>query len=270
METKYLDTIDFLKCRKELNVLGITDKEINKAFKELNINKNDLCEEYPIKINSNNTVLYSTHEFLRTGTGYFTDTRSDGFEKRYTANANIYLIPAQYQGLKHGKIIFQILSNRYPWMKTFTKNKNYEESLVDKYIDTIGRLSIKDLPEELKKLTINEILEIKKEKKVLLESSWSLYEMYSVDYEMYLTTEFGSLYVPIKALINKDFSIIDKRMKSYSLSYNDPKYLSGYALNHRGRTKEEYQKDKIKDHENMIKPLYSQEAKLLKKFFKQN
>ena len=46
------------------------------------------------------------------------------------------------------------------------------------------------------------------------------------------------------------------------------KDLSGYALNHRNRTMEQYKIDTEKDYENMIKPLKSKEAKELEKLLK--
>ena len=46
-------------------------------------------------------------------------------------------------------------------------------------------------------------------------------------------------------------------MKKYNLDYHDPIRLSGFALNHRGRTKEKYKIDKENDYANAIKPLES-------------
>lgn len=265
-KTETFNRIDFLKCRIYLNELGITDNEINKALDELNISKKDLCDEKAFERPACNIDYIKIKEFLRIGTGHFKKYQGE-YVKEYTANADIYLIPSQYQGLKHGKIIFQILTNRYPFMTQFLIDKNYKEAEIE--VDTIGRLDLKNLDEKYNNLTIKEVRKLVAKKDVIKKkSAWDLYEMRSIDYELYLITEFGSLYVPIKSLINKDFNLIKNRMIKYSLSYHDPKNLSGFALNHRGRTKEQYAIDKQIDYDNMIKPLKSKEAKIIQEFFK--
>lgn len=261
-EVKAFERIDYLKCRKELNNLGIEDREINNALNSLNIEKRQLCDE--IAVRDGQRCFYNPCEFTKRSVGHF-KTYMGEYVKEFTENADHYLIPAQYQGLKHGEIIFKILCNKFNWFDSFIKDKSYKESVID--LDFLSRLDISKLTEDQKNLTVNELIELtKKEKIIKKESAWGLYEMYSENYEMYLTTEFGSLYVPIKALLNKDFSLIKSRMTKYAASYHDPINLSGYALNHRGRSKEEYKKDKEQDYNNMIKPLKSKEAKLLKKY----
>jgi len=258
--------IDYLKCKKYLNNLGISDDKINKALDDLGMEKKDLCDEIAIR-DSQGKPYQTPHEFTQRTTGYFEDYKGE-YIKRFTENANHFFVPATYQGLKHGEIIFQILSNRYKWFDSFKTLKSYKESEVEKYFDSLNRIDTESLPDKLKHKTIFELEEMRKEKKKYFEkSAWDLYEMKSENYEIYLNTEHGTLYVPLKAIINKDFLLIVERMISYSLSYNDPENLSGFALNHRGRTKEEYKRDKQKDHENMIKPLVSKEAEKLKKIF---
>lgn len=255
--------IDYLKCRKPLNNLGISDQEIITALNQLNITKKDLCDELHVKIHGNEPKHYQAYEFLKTGIGHFKEYNGE-YVKEYMAKADIYLVPARYQGLKHDKIIHRILSNRFGWFNTFLKDKNYQESETGKYFDILGRLDVNKLPEEYLNLSVAELIAMKKGPLVTKkESAWSLYEMYDENYEVYLTTEYGSLYVPIKALLDGDSSIIKRRMKSYADSYHDPKKLSGYALNHRGRSKQEYAKDKLDDYNKMIAPLKSKEAKLL-------
>jgi hypothetical protein len=263
METKKttIPTIEFLKCKKPLNLLGITDEEINKALNDLNITKKDLVEEYNVPIGSK--FHCSSNEFVKTGPCSVKKYYQE-YEKTVTERRDIYIAPATYQGLKHGEIIYKILSNRYPWMDNFQKDKSYKEAEIE--VDSIGRLDLENLPSKYDHLTIKEVKDLVKKKDVVKkESSWSLYEMYnSIEYEIYLTTEFGSLYVPIKALIEKNFKLINDRMVSYANSYHDPKGLSRYALNNRGRTLEEYAKDKQADYINMIRPLESKEALILK------
>ena len=260
-ENNIPERIDYLKCRKELNELGITDKEINTALDQLGHTKQSLTDSQAFE---NGTPYGNVYEFEKRSVGRFKTYKGE-YVKEYTANADFYLIPAQYQGLRHGDIIFKILCNRFNWFNNFMKDKSYKESIID--LDFLNRLDISKLTDDQKKLSVNEIIKLtKKEKVTKKESAWSLYEMHGKDYEMYLTTEFGSLYVPIQALLTNNFKLIEDRMMKYSSSYHDPIKLSGYALNHRGRTKEEYKKDKEADCEKMIKPLISKEAKALKKY----
>lgn len=262
IEVTNYERIDYLKCRKYLNNLGISDKEINKALDQLDYTKESLTDTEGYSNESHKP--HGVHEFYKTGTIHYKEYLH-GYEKSCTRTGSIYRIPAQYQGLKHGEIIFQILKNRFDWFDTFLKDKKYKESAIE--LDYLGRIDLSKLTEEQKELLVNEIIELSKKKDLVKkETAWSLYEMHSEKYEMYLTTEFGSLYVPVGALLNKNFSLIEQRMKSYGLSYHDPINLSGYALNHRGRTEEQYKKDKQQDFLKMIKPLESKEAQLLKSY----
>lgn len=265
-EKKIPEIIDYLTCRNALNEIGFSDDEIRKALQDLEMSKKDLCDE---KAFEHGKPYHRVYEYIRRGIGHFKKYQSE-YIKEYTANADIYLVPAQYQGLRHGKIIRQLLNNRYDWFDTFLKDKSYKESETGEYFNSIGWLDVNSLPDKYKEMTVNQIIELSKEKNLVKkESAWSLYEMYgSKDYEIYLTTSKGSLYVPIKALIDKDWFLIEQRMKSYAISYHDPINLSGFALNHRGRTKEEYKKDKEADYNNTIAPLESPEALKLKEHLK--
>ena len=84
---------------------------------------------------------------------------------------------AQYQSLKHGKLMYSLLSNRFSWFKDF---------------------------------------------------KWTLYQLDRVDDDIYMTVTpkkdnnhqtGSSLYVPIMALINSDWSLIDERVTKYFKSY---------------------------------------------------
>ena len=77
----------------------------------------------------------------------------------------IFFVPATYQGLKHGEIIFQILSNRYKWFDSFKTLKSYKKSEVEKYFDSLNRIDTESLPDKLKHKTIFELEEMRKEKK---------------------------------------------------------------------------------------------------------
>lgn len=267
METNTQTTyqrIDYLTCRKYLNNLGITDGEINTALDQLGITKRDLVDEIGFP-KEHTTPYQKPHEFSKYDIIYYKLYNGE-YEKSCTRKGSLYFVPAQYQGLMHGKIIYQILVNRYSWMDDFKVKKSYKESEFDEYFDVLGKLNVKKLPEEYHELTIKEILERNKFVEIIKDkSAWDLYEMSNENYEIYLQTENGSLYVSIKALLDKDFSIIEKRMLDYGNSYYDYKNLSDYALNHGGRTKEEYAKDKLNEYNKFIGALKSKEALKLKK-----
>ena len=216
MKTNF-ETIDFLTCRKYLNDLGFSDAEITVTLNQLSINKRDLCDENGYK---SEPIWPKIKEFSRKGVIHYKEYKGE-YVKECTANGEYWFVPSQYQGLKHGKIIFTILSNRYNWFDMTKDDK--------------------------KKVT-----------------EWQLYEMSSINYEMYLNTEFGSLYVPIKAIVEKDFSIIEKRMNDYFKFYYDYKTLKDYGLNHNGRTKEQYKADMLESFNKAIAPLQSKEAEIIK------
>lgn len=96
------------------------------------------------------------------------------------------------------------------------------------------------------------------------------WDIYSLDYqepehyEIYLKTSMGSLYVPLIALLKKDFTMILLRMNSY---YKEYRTSSSYDLNKKDKESlEEFKERKLKEYENDIKPLKSFQAKRLKKY----
>lgn len=247
METEAIkyQRIDYLTCRTQLNELGISDAEINKALDDLGMAKEDLCDTHAVK--SCRECYHKIKEFVNSGVGTFTAYK-DGYEKKYNANADFYLVPARYQGLRHGKIIHKILSNRYEWFELFTVDKNYKESETGEWFDSIGRLSTKDLPEKYLNMTVKQVIALSEKKNIVRKkSAWNLYEMYEAKrYEIYLTTELGSLYVPLKALLDGDVDAIKNRQVNYAKTYTDSK-------------------EKIS---KMIAPLDSKEAAILFNFMK--
>lgn len=260
---KTFEAIDFLSCRKELNNLSFSDNEINNALKICGFNKDSLTDKKGYRIEP---MYLSIYEVTKQNHQFKMKEYNGQWEKEvYVSGIEVRVI-AQYQGLKHGDIIKTLLMNRFEWFDSFQVDKNYKEKVLE--LDYLGRLDINKLTEEQKKLTIDELIKLTTIEVVNKKSAWSLHEMTREDYEIYLTTEFGTLYVPIKAILNNDFSLIKNRLESYALDYCDPINLSGFALNNKGRTKEEYKKDKEKDYANMIKPLESKEAKLLQKYLK--
>ena len=70
---------------------------------------------------------------------------------------------------------------------------------------------------------------------------WKVYKLSYND--IYLETEFGSLYVPIKAIFNNDYTLIEQRMNEYFNFYH------------------KHNKEKL---EESLKPLQSKEYQELK------
>lgn len=261
METlvQTFEAIDFLTCKDDLLNIGFTIDEIKKAIEDSGNTKESLTDK---KGFLNEPKYMKVYEVTKERHQFKVDEYRGEYKKEVLKTGIECRISAQYQGLRHGGIIFHLLKNRFNWFDKF--NKKIKELV--KPLE--GYVRIKDVPNDFDNLTLKEIKELTEGKEVTkTKSLWSLHQMYTgSNYEMYLDTEFGTLYVPIQSLINKDFSLIENRMTTYALSYHDPINLSGYALNHRGRTKEEYKRDKEQDYNNMVKPLESKEALKLKKF----
>lgn len=239
------ERIDFLKCREALNKLGFTDQDINTALDQLNITKHDLCDSQGFR---NGVWDYITvKEFDRRGTVFYKEYKGAYYRDK-TEQGEYWLVPSRFQGLKHGKIIFQLLKNRFEWFDTF--NKTTIKKIKPKFNENT---KIKDLPSDLYNLTLSEIISMSQKEQEIEEinSLWSLYEMSDgEDYEIYLSTEYGCLYVPIVAILDKDFSLIEKRMKDYFGWYCN---LS--------------RKDCREKLSNVLKPLESNEAEKLKEYF---
>lgn len=128
--------------------------------------------------------------------------------------------------IKDGDIIHFCLLNNFPILKKF-------KTKISKKIELLpiqnNFVILKNIPEELKKLTINEILETKQSiifKK--LKSDVICYKCYEKDfnkYEFYIEINNLTLYVPYLAFKNKDFSLIEKRNIEY---WNEYYNCNGY------------------------------------------
>ena len=250
--------IEWLSCKDELLSFGFTEKEIEKALKDIEFTENDLTE---IKGFQNEPKYMGKYELVKSGV-YFNikEYQPIDWERYRKVYGSEYRIVKQYQGLRHGEIIHQLFKNKYKWFDTFRENK-IEKSKPN--IDNWTKL--RDIPKDFYSMTVKELVEMTEPIEITVSKSlWSIYELRNNEAEMYLTTEFGTLYVPYKAITDKNWNLIENRMITYRLSYHDPIKLSGYALNHRGRSEEQYKKDKEQDYLNSIKPLESKEAVLLK------
>lgn len=105
---------------------------------------------------------------------------------------------------------------------------------------------------------------------------WRIYEFRyneAKNYEIYLETSLGTLYVPVLALMRNDPKIINERMLTYCGSYRSGKDVtsensSEYQLNgkRQGLTLEQYKEQQKQFYEKEIAPLASRVFEQLKKF----
>lgn len=76
-----------------------------------------------------------------------------------------------------------------------------------------------------------------------------------------MQTEYGTLYVPVKALLEGKPELIEERMKSY---HKDWFNMASYELNcKKGESFEEYKKRREQEYEKALRPLESKEYKYL-------
>lgn len=250
---------DWLTCKDELLKLEFTEEEIDKALEDIKYTIRDLTD---VKEFQREPTFMKVYELVKSNVKFKIKQYQGEWEKEVYVTGSEYRIKAEYQGLKHGNLIFQLFNNRYAYFNSFT------ELVIENVKPSIHNWTrLKDVPEDFYNISVKELVEMTNGKDIQVEKSlWTIYQLHRDNAEMYLKTEFGTLYVPFKAIIDKNWKIINDRMITYCLFYCDPINLSGYGLNHRGRTKEEYKLDKEKDYNNMIKPLESKEALKLKEF----
>ena len=220
---------DWLNC-KEILLQYFTEEEIELALHQINYSVDDLTD---IENFENEPKFYKNYELFKQNVRFYKTVYYGEYSKNVSVVGNAYRIEAKYQGLKHGKLVHKLFSNRYEWFDNFSTTE-----LVNCKQFT-GFIRLKDIPEEFKNLTVNQLLAI--EKREVIKSKWNIYEVQPSP-EMYLETEFGSLYVPYISLINKDFSIIENRMTTYVNWY-------------------------IENKTALLKPLISKEALKLKEYY---
>lgn len=259
---KPISLLEWFNGTEDLLKLGFTEKEIEKAIIESGNNVESLTD---IQGFQSFPQYFKRAELVQEKFRYYKTNYINQFGKQYENREEVtgigVRVPAEYQGLKHSKILFTLFSNKWGWFNSFTKQ---EECSIKKYLSD---LPISQIPAEYQNLTPSELRrEYLIEKEMKECSLWKIYEMRE-DGEIYLKTSLGTLYVPIKALANSDFSIIEKRMVDYWSSYYRPN-LSGYGLNHRGRTEEQYLADQQKQLDEHLAILKSPEALKLKKLLK--
>jgi hypothetical protein len=259
-QQKAISLTEWLTGTPELLKLGFTEAEIEKAILDSGNSVDTLTE---IKGYQSLPQWMKKYEVVQErGYRYFVEVfhPNGGDWKKTEWKTGIGVRQtAQYQGLNHGAILFALFSNKWAWFDTF---KNKEECSIKKFLSD---LPISQIPAEFQNLTPSELRrEYLIQKEVKECSQWKIYEMRE-DGEIYLETAAGSLYVPVKALTNNDFSAIEKRMREY-LGWYYKVDLSGYALNHRGRTEAQYLIEQAEQQQKNLAALESPEAIQLKKY----
>jgi hypothetical protein len=140
-----------------------------------------------------------------------------------TIDKYVFYVPGN---LKFGEIFRECLFLQNPLLREFTTTKEIFFD-VEKFLNESVNL-MKDVPEELRGLTLNEIAALPSPYRRI--SNYPKLKCYSPhtkneEYEFYFELEkedsrkISSLYIPFQAYKQKDFSLVEKRMKDYFKFY---------------------------------------------------
>lgn len=186
------------------------------SFRELREIKNvtsrgfKLLEHYPI-----NSFWFNNSETKQVKDGYSWKT--------VTIEKYVFYVPGN---LKFGEILRECLFLQTPSLREFTTMKEIFFD-VEKFLNESVNL-MKDIPEELRALTLNEIAALPSPYRITINSPkikcYSPHTKFK-DYEFYFELEkeegrkINSLYIPFQAYKQRDFSLVEKRMKDYLKFY---------------------------------------------------
>ena len=186
------------------------------SFRELRETKNvtskgfKLLEMYPV-----NSFWFNNSE---------TKQVKDGNRwKTVTIDKYIFYVPGN---LKFGEIFRECLFLQHPLLKRFTTTKEIVFD-VEKFLNDFVSL-MKDVPEELRDLSLNEIAVLPSPYRITVDSpKLKCYSPHTnfEEYEFYFELEketgrkINSLYIPFQAYKRRDFSLVEKRMKDYLTFY---------------------------------------------------
>jgi len=118
---------NWLTCIDELHALGFSDAEIDAALAKADLWLTDLTEQriFPLKHSSDLsfTEKSSITPCVVIRRGKLMQTIRHPLDSSYTKHdfaPGVELrVRSQYQGLKHGKLLHALLSNRFPWFGEF-------------------------------------------------------------------------------------------------------------------------------------------------------
>ena len=186
------------------------------SFRELRETKNvtskgfKLLEMYPV-----NSFWFNNSE---------TKQVKDGNRwKTVTTDKYVFYVPGN---LKFGEIFRECLFLQHPLLKQFTTTKEIVFD-VEKFLNDFVSL-MKDVPEELRDLSLNEIAALPNPYRITVNSpklkcfsphtDFENYEFY-FELEKEESKKINSLYIPFEAYKRRDFSLVEKRMKDYFKFY---------------------------------------------------
>jgi hypothetical protein len=217
-------------------MLGVSCEECIEACKVLKIRNSDLIDiDYSPPGSSWGTLLEDNAARRRVREKKSDQCRIDNYSS--------YVITHQYASVVEAGIVRYFLEKKYPHIFL------HPEFFHKKWVEVcLGELSLSEFIEEHGDMTFKEAkqkaTELAATKREVTKSKFKMYAIHSVDsYEIYLETGLGSLYVPLKSIEEKDFSLIENRMRSYFSCYY---------------------KDKPEKQKEALSPLDSPEAALLK------
>lgn len=259
IETKKFEPIDYLTNLSLLHDLGFGREEIAETVDRLELFEN--WKIYKDEGLTNDPKYLKVYEIIKDRHSFQKEVFQGEYSKKITVTGYLVRIPHEYQRNYHGIIIHDLMCKKFPWFASFQKKEEKESKLT-------GRERLEDIDPSLRSLTVDELLS-RVQKHIVEKPLWKIYSPSNIDDEIYLETEFGTLYVPLKVFTEFDTGLIEKRMTDYFSWYYDFKTLKGYSLNARGRTEEEYLKDMKASFDNALKPLESREYILLKGFIEE-
>lgn len=192
-----------------LNNLQYSFREL-REIKEVRSKNFNLLEMYPV-----NSFWFNTSETRQVKDGY-------GW-KTVKTEKYVFYVPGN---LHFGELFGECLFLQNPKLRQFTTKKKIlfeTEKFLNESVDLM-----KDVPEELRDLTLNEIAALPNPYRISVNSSrlkcYSPHTKFE-NYEFYLELEketgrkINSLYIPFQAYKRKDFSLVEKRMKDYLTFY---------------------------------------------------
>ena len=224
VENKKVENIvEWLTCKEYLRRY-FSDEQIKLAIERAGLTVSDLTEEkgfreYP--------GWMKTLEVVQENATINAVDYKGEYKKEYKTNGWLLRVPAQYQGLKHGGIIEQLLIEKFQWFNSLPFMKKVCRAVKTEVTDFTW---LKGVPEEMRHLTVAELLGMTNITVEAMESKWKLFEMYGCSrdrdtYEIYLECNGHktSLYVPFKALMECDWqAIVDRHVKYHDEYYKSP------------------------------------------------
>lgn len=150
--------------------------------------------------------------------------------KTVTTEKYVFYVPGN---LHFGELFRECLLLQNPLLREFTTTKEIFFD-VEKFLNESVNL-MRDVPEELRNLTLNEIAALPSPYRITINSpklkcysphiKFENYEFY-FELEKEVGRKINSLYIPFQAYQQRDFSLVEKRMKNYFTFYYQSEALA--------------------------------------------